>query len=252
MQTRSQTANRGAFELFPQLPIEIRRMIWHLTIRPRVLPAKPIAELAVCHEARQFLLEIYKPCLKSRPGHDLLVPYSYSLYANFATDVFMISSYEDDEIWEQNWTDVFTKEGMEHLKHFAVECGMWADMDPDEGMARAEDGEDRRLKIMRFSGLETLSLIIERDLESPYDILRAEDGYEDVLMDDCMEKGYDERVLIESKSFDWPADEVLGEASAILEDWEISEGWKAPEVQLARIVKPGPYKYVALAEDRLG
>jgi hypothetical protein len=59
-----QPHERGDFELYPKLPTELYRKIWHETVgwQPRILPRKRITELEVC---QQFLLEIYQPCFAS-------------------------------------------------------------------------------------------------------------------------------------------------------------------------------------------
>lgn len=61
------TPNWDTFELFPEVPTELRRKIWHATVdwKARILPRRPISELEVCRESREFLLEIYQPCFLS-------------------------------------------------------------------------------------------------------------------------------------------------------------------------------------------
>jgi hypothetical protein len=57
---------------------------------------------------------------------------------------------------------------MVKLKYLAIEGDQWREPDPEDGMARLESGEDARLSIAEFTGLEMLSLVIARDLDSPY------------------------------------------------------------------------------------
>lgn len=94
----------GAFELFPELPTEIRRQIWHLTSIPRVVPSKPIAGLQVNREARECLLEIYKPCFQ--PALRDLMPFPISIYANFETDTVLMHYRHDGLLSEGRWYKV--------------------------------------------------------------------------------------------------------------------------------------------------
>ena len=88
-----------------------------------------------------------------------------------------------------------------------------------------------------FTGLEMLSLVIARDLDSPYQVM-DDDPFEDLTTDDWMYDGFDERRLVRTAGFDWPDDELAIDARGLLGDLEKDrENWKAPDVQLARIVR---------------
>ena len=211
-------------------------MIWHATAQPHILPSKPIAELSVCREARQFLLEIYESCFQ-RIYHSL-IEYPISLYANFKTDIFVLDTcIAGDEIWEREWTEFLVPEAMAKLRHLAIEDQDWRDADPEEGMLHLESGEDARLKIAEFTGLEKLSLIIcGETCDLPW--APDDDLFVDLTVYDWMEDGFDERRLIRSAGFGWPDDLLANDARRLFDDMEkISEGWKAPKVQLARIVR---------------
>jgi hypothetical protein len=92
--------------------------------------------------------------------------------------------------------------------------------------------------------------VAERDLDSPYDVMMDADPYEDVLGKDWMEDGFDERVMVQTAAFDWPDDMLANEARGLLDDLEQSrDDWKAPDVQLARIVKAGGDEFVVMSTD---
>lgn len=113
---------QGAFQLFPDLPYDLRRMIWKATIqnKPRLLPTPPIFELSVCKEARSVLLETYEPCFQQ---NDTLARFpSTSIYANFATDILFLDR-EQEAIPIKPGTDVskaMLPEAIEKLQYFAT------------------------------------------------------------------------------------------------------------------------------------
>ena len=81
---------------------------------------------------------------------------------------------------------------------------MTGELDPDDGIGRLESGEDARLQIAEFTGLEKFSLVVNDEYGAPW-LQEDRSANETRGLLDGLEKGM--------------------------------EGWKAPEVHLARIVR---------------
>lgn len=143
----------------------------------------------------------------------------------------------DGVLLEGQWTKFLVPEAMTKIRHLAIGGDDWFEMDPEEGMARLESGEDARVTVAEFTALETLSLVLVADFDDPYyDV--SDDPFVDLTVDDWMEDDFEERRLVPSPAFHHGNDFLENDTRGLFEDLEKSRpGWTAPEVQLARIVR---------------
>src|SRR4051812_26888333 len=176
------------FTLFSNLPAELRNRTWIHTVdwRSHVLPRPPINELAVCHEARGMLLQIYRPCFLSSP-RPVLDDIGFcvssspgerwvqiegmgsrsprSPYANYETDVL----YMNWAIWHgiregKSLEEFLCQEAIENLQHVVILLNAWAPIilgGPIRlvGVAPPPPKPDARWVLTSFGALKTLSLV---------------------------------------------------------------------------------------------
>jgi len=181
------------FTLFSKLPLELRDKIWGYTVdgRPHVLPRPPIPELAVCHEAREALLKVYRPCFRPSPrwrkddtsffwtdgpGERTLTIQGMGLssprspYANYETDVLRLSR----PIWGHvqkglPLSDILEQEAIESMQHVVMFFDHWSSRVPpptwmpnrNPRMSRPRRGPAppvSRLVVTHFSALKMISL----------------------------------------------------------------------------------------------
>jgi hypothetical protein len=225
---KTHSYRRGTFELFPRLPLELRRKIWKETIRTtrRLLPSKPIPELAVCREARSVLLEIYQPCFKPLPTEEALLQYPTSLYANFELDIVLLDlELAGGEFWEHELWDFWVPEAILKIKHIAIKDTDWSDLGSVDRMNRQEGLPDARLTLFQLSGLKTLKLILTYP-----DPLFEQDPDLEPIDRDCailatIDTGFmeDDHVYVDTLKF-------LNNMERMMPEWEF------PELQLVRVV----------------
>ncbi|KUJ09941.1 uncharacterized protein LY89DRAFT_689835 [Mollisia scopiformis] len=179
-----------SFPLFPNLPTELRDKIWLHTIdlRSHVLPRPPITELAVCHEARNVLLKVYRPCFRpvpqyreddtgfgvmSKPGERWLEIQGMgkrsprSPYANYETDVLYLAwailyPIHQEEASLQKY---FFQEAIDHVQHVFIRLNAWTPRGPRRRMVGPPVTKpDPRQPLLSFGSLKTLSLAEEPKL----------------------------------------------------------------------------------------
>jgi hypothetical protein len=105
---RLQAMNLQAFSLFPQLPFEIRWMIWYFAMTPRIVNITPLLNphehprqqenpslLRVCHESRTAVLERYE--LSTDIDKTYINFTIDTIYMNFDIDNFAASSLSPSE-----------------------------------------------------------------------------------------------------------------------------------------------------------
>lgn len=174
------------FSLFPNLPLELRDQIWLHTIdwRSHVLPRPPIAELAVCREARKVLLKIYRPCFRpvsarvkddigfgygTSPGERWVIIQGMgnssprSPYANYETDVLHLywAIYGGVHRGEPLQRFLF-QDAIDNIQHVLILFNAWAPrrrgpfMRPGAQPPLPQPGP--RLVLTYFGALKTLSI----------------------------------------------------------------------------------------------
>jgi hypothetical protein len=131
-QRRSQRSNPAnetkpfldSFSLFPKLPIEIRQIIWRLTLRPRVIEILhgvhdscfysranlPVA-LVVCQDSRNALISSYPVSF----GSALKVP---QIRFNFSLDTLYFDCLFSDHFF--HFLDVLTSRNVSELRYIAI------------------------------------------------------------------------------------------------------------------------------------
>jgi hypothetical protein len=162
---------------------------------------------------------------------EALMEYPISLYANFAEDILVLDmSLANEEMWDRNIADFLVPDAMRKIQHLAIPDDDWRDLDPEDGMLRDEDGEtDARLILIQLTGLKTLSLIATST--DPFASDSESSSFDSTDID------RDRGSLIKVKSEFMEDDYVIDDAAAFLAEMEdMRPGWKAPELQLARIV----------------
>lgn len=109
-------------------------------------------------------------------------------------------------------------------------------MDPENRSLWHETGEDDRLKVTEFTALEKLSLIIAADHKYPYEDF-FEDRHEDIQIEDHMIFDFEQRVVVRVPGTHEEVICLLEDTREFFQKLEESRpGWKAPELELARVV----------------
>ena len=257
MRMQSQYKSSEAFELYSKLPVELRRKIWHETIdwKQHVIPLPRLYGLEVCRESRQVLLEIHKPCFQPHPFERRLGRcfflggrQPFSLYANFETDVLLLSFRALRHVnGTHDWAELLAPEALGNIKHVALTIMGWS-LRPLDAIRK-----DERKRLIDFSGLKSLSFIIDARYEvtnqrgiwpdPPTYIPGTDDDMTLVEVRPGEQNYAEERILVKAYG-DYRKRPILNHGI-----WDIDTGrefisdmekkfppWKVPNVQLARVV----------------
>ena len=113
-----------SFSLFPKLPIEIRQIIWRLTLRPRVVEvlheyfddcfhsrAKLPIALVVCQDSRNAVISSYPVSF----GSALKIP---QIRFNFSLDTLYFDCLFSDHFF--HFLDILTPKNLSELRYIAV------------------------------------------------------------------------------------------------------------------------------------
>ena len=126
-------ATTPRFPLFSKLPIEIRLLIWELTIEPRIVEMKTydqmdiypknsypeVPALSVCRESRSTVIKAYPLAFETWHGEGIRF--------NFEIDTLYFSQSCKDYI--RLFLDVLTKADVQQLRYVAIDMTMWEDWD---------------------------------------------------------------------------------------------------------------------------
>lgn len=156
-QRLSDTSNM--FCLFPDLPPELRLIIWKFTLPTtgRIVPyfADEIPSAAfINRESRSVYLSFYSKCFLAGSTSESENGYPFTLYANLSQDVFAV-------YWMSTLVQNLMRltpqaiVGMRHVYHYI--CGY----STPAGLARVIDGSIKRLQ--KCSNLETYVLVLAPD-----------------------------------------------------------------------------------------
>ena len=247
------TPNWNTFELFPEVPTELRRKIWHATVdwKPRILPRRRISELEVCRESREFLLEIYQPCFLSLSerkeekywdalyiealAKDSLIP--ISLYANFETDILFFDSgaVESSMRNDGDWSTLLVPGAPGKVRHLSTD---WDEFMSEPSFFAYEYMERERIPMVGdFGGLKTISLMVSEYFTRDEVESREEGLFEGVTHDSSVGERVLQVINIDEKSL--PSVSMEGTRFYFSNITRKLPDWKVPELQFARICRDG-------------
>ncbi|KAF8853131.1 hypothetical protein BDZ45DRAFT_748862 [Acephala macrosclerotiorum] len=171
----------GTFPLFLNLPTELRHRIWELALltTPMLIPhsiARVPAIAYVCQESnyvfKQHHTLVFHGNYDKQVG--LALTYPMALCANLARDILFISwdLFRDWNVFRCFIGDWMSLTEYENVKHIAIDAWIWRQMDPDGGRL-VEEWQDeiemgidyRDIFLLGFSKLETLSLVLDNDVD---------------------------------------------------------------------------------------
>jgi hypothetical protein len=219
--------HRVEFTCFPLLPAEIRLKIWKLSIpdTARLLPSPPVPGLLVSHEARSVYIKAYSPCFRLRLGAGIMPPSLsgfLSNQANFDKDTLFFGDFYHDcswhkyEIWSEQFSRYLVEGAVEKIQHLAVRyfC-TWS--------------EHTRDRLLELKGLKPLTIAVDHTDYNKWE----EDEHWSVSQRINWDAPLQEIVIREGDG-QWA---YMSGIQKFLHGLEYYfPGYKAPELQFARII----------------